>query len=529
VRGFEVVTRQLSLVSAVLCAAAVVLAYGLGSSYIRRLPHHAGYCLTPVDDAVVGRHVRPRHSFVIVVDGLSLSFADKFVSRQRLAREGQCRVMQVGPITVSRPVYAVLSTGLEQDRTGCRNNDETSPLAAESIWEISRRAGLKVHGVSALAWWEQLFPCGFDRYDILPIDDDPFSSVDTAGEPADLTLVHPLFVDHAGHEHGAASAEYAAAAERVDRQITSFLETIDLGQDLVVLTADHGHASYGGHGGPQPEIAEVLTCIAGRGVARASDVGRMQSRSLAPTLALLLGIPFPRHMRAVEDDLDVIFDIADTHALSREYLADRRAAIERFRSANSAALQSWLGDDAPASWTRFYEKKAREQQTKLAVGLLAIGLGLFARFRRRGGGVRRALGFIVWAAATVAVTLATYRAMRGSLDFTSINSRAEFIRVGAGVSLAVAILAMLVHWSIFRDGGRWVADELTLVAVVVAANLLHLFVYGWPLGFPLPGPGLLFFPFFAPLFLAVHATIGAIACAVDVARLARSREVSSTQ
>jgi hypothetical protein len=526
VQRFNSVRWQLSLVSCVLCGAAVVLAYGLGSTYIRRLPHHAGFCLTPVDDTVVGRHVRPRHSFVIVVDGLTLSFADKFVSTQRLAAEGQCRVMQVGPITVSRPVYAVLSTGLEQDRTGCRNNDETSPLAAESIWEVARRAGLEVHGVSALAWWQQLFPRGFDRYDILSIDEDPFAWVNTTLEPADLTLVHPLYVDHEGHEHGAASTEYAAAAERADRQIMSFLETIDLAQDLVVLTADHGHASYGGHGGPQPEIAEVLTCFAGRGVARASDVGRMQSRSLAPSLALLLGIPFPRHMRAVEDDLEVIFDIADTRVLMPEYLADRRAAIERFRLASSVALQGWLGDDAPASWTRFYAKKARDQQTKLAVGLVAIGIGLFARFRRRGGGVRRAIGFIVWATATIAVTLATYRTMRGSLDFTSINARAEFIRAGLGVSLVVAILAMLVHRSIFRDRARWVADELMLVAVVVAANLLHLVVYGWPLGFPLPGPGLLFFPFFAPLFLVVHAMIGAIACAADVVRSARSREVT---
>jgi hypothetical protein len=127
----------------------------------------------------------------------------------------------------------------------------------------------------------------------------------------------------------------------------------------------------------------------------------------------------------------------------------------------------------------------------------------------------------VWAAATTAATLALYRALRGSLDFTSINARFEFIRAGLGVSAVVALLAMLVHRSIFRDRDRWVADELTLVGVCVAANLLHPLVYGWPLGFPLPGPSLLFFPFFAPLFLVVHATIGAVVSAADFARRGR--------
>ena len=34
----------------------------------------------------------------------------------------------MGTYTVSRPVYALLSTGLEVDRTGARNNEQTAPL-----------------------------------------------------------------------------------------------------------------------------------------------------------------------------------------------------------------------------------------------------------------------------------------------------------------------------------------------------------------------------------------------------------------
>ena len=50
----------------------------------------------------------------------------------------------MGTLSVSRPVYAVLPTGLEQDRTGVRNNDDTSPCAAESLWQVARRTGLTV-------------------------------------------------------------------------------------------------------------------------------------------------------------------------------------------------------------------------------------------------------------------------------------------------------------------------------------------------------------------------------------------------
>ncbi len=45
-----------------------------------------------------------------------------------------------------------------------------------------------------------------------------------------------------------------------------FIRTVDLRRTLLVLTADHGHALRGGHGGPQPRVATVMTCFAGPNV-----------------------------------------------------------------------------------------------------------------------------------------------------------------------------------------------------------------------------------------------------------------------
>jgi hypothetical protein len=491
-------------IAATVFALAIAVAYALGQSYIGRLPNHAGYFLVSVDDAVDAPPPRPRHAVFVLVDGLTLAAAEKLDATKRLAREGQCRVMEVGPITISRPVYAVLSTGLEEDRTGSRNNDETSPLAAQSVWQVARQAGLMVNAVSAVPWWKQLFTDGFSRYEVIAVEDDPFGPT----ELADVNLVHPLYVDETGHNHGAASAEYANAVGRVDRDLVRFLERVDLARDLIVLTADHGHTSYGGHGALQPELTHVLTCFAGRGVARRADVGRMDARSLGPAFALLTGLPFPRNMRAGEDDLDLVFDIADARAFPAEYLENRHAAVERFRAKNAASLENWLGAGTPATWTNLYAREGRAQAMRLAASAVASCLLFWGIVWRRGIGARGAVSFLLWASATLAATLAVYAAVRGSLDFTSINARKEFLRAALSVCAGVGLVAWVAHRRIFANLGRFVGDEVTLVALGAAACLLHVFVYRWPLGFPVPGPGALFFPFLAPIFVIVHALIG---------------------
>jgi hypothetical protein len=493
-----------------LCLLVAVFAYLMGDSYIDRLPHHPGYFLVPVEDSVGVAYPRPRHTVVIVVDGLSRSVAEGFASKKRIEAAGQCRTMRVGPLTVSRPMYAVLSTGLEEDRTGCRNNDETTPLAAESLWQVARRSGLTVTGVSAVPWWKQLFPDGFDRYLAVETEqDEVFGHEDVR----DLTLIHPVYVDYMGHHHGAASPEYADAARRADRGVMGVLDKLDLTKDLVVLTADHGHTSYGGHGGPQPEISDVVTCFAGPGVARRGEAGAMSVRSFAATLSVLLGLPFPRQMRAGEDGLDVAFEIADTAAMPAAYVADRRAAVERFRAKNREALAGWLGPGEPPTWTSLYAREAGKQRARLAASLALMVLAFAAAARLRRLGVREVMALLGWAAITIAVTLAIYDALRGSLDFTSINARAEFLRAAIGVSAAVGAAALALHRRVFKDAQRLALDQVTLVGLLALAVALHPFAYGWPLGFPLPGPYMLFFPFLAPCALLVHALLGAAVCA----------------
>jgi hypothetical protein len=500
--------RALELVGALALAAGGL---AIGERYIPRLPNHAGYFLVPVADAVAQPvPPRPRHTVVVVADGLGLEFSRGLTVTSRLQAAGQCRVTDVGPISISRPLYAVISTGLEQARTGSRNNDETSPLAAESVWEVAREAGLEVAGVSDVPWWRQLFPRGFDRYDVLPEADDYFA----AARLGDVTLIHPSYVDHAGHETGADSPAYAAAVARFDEEFGRLIDRLDLERDLVVFTADHGHHPRGGHGGPAPEIAEVLTCFAGRGVARADQAAPIRSPAIAPALAVLLGLRFPRHMRALEDDLDHSQSIADTGAFAPGYLDGRRAAADRYRAENRTRIAEWLG--APGSWSDLERAEGRKQWLRAGVVALVMLAGFLAVARLRRLDRRRTAGLAAWCLGVAALTVALHVVALDSFDWTAINLRERYLRYAAAICLAPAVPAIVFRRH--RRGDDSIADHLTLVTLALALDAGHIVVFGWPLGYPLPGPAMLLVPFFASIFVVTHGLLAAIVAVVALLR-----------
>jgi hypothetical protein len=502
------------------CLASLLVAFFLGESYIDRLPNHAGYFLVAVDDEVrVPIPARPRHTAFIVVDGLRRDGAESMRATEQLARAGQCRISDQGTFTVSRPEYALLSTGLEVDRTGSRNNDLTAPLAAESIWQVARASGLRVSGSSHLRWFEQLFPGGFDRFVHMKSHEANVFAPET-GELYDVNVFHPLYVDETAHRHGAASPEDAAAVARVDGEIQGLLSRMDLNQDLVVLTADHGHRDAGGHGGAQPEIRNVLVCFAGRGVERRAGRGAFDGRSTGPALAVLLGLRFPRNMRAGDDGLDVLWDVARAEPASAGYLADRHAAVERFRADNRLALERWLGA-SPARWPRLYEREARAQAVRLGVASALVLAIVVLSFRARRMSARDALFTTAWLAFTALVVWCVHHAVLGDFDFTVINLRERFIPRASAVAIVSAIAAVFAHHRIVRDPRRIEGDFLLLLAVLVAMNVGHVYVYGWPFGFPLPSQAARYFPFFGAIALAAHALV---AIALVVVRGARARK-----
>jgi hypothetical protein len=484
---------------ALLALAALLGGKSFGDTLVRRLSDHRGYRLISVADRAGQPAVRPRRAFLVLIDGLRADVAAGFTSVARLRKAGVCRRSRVSLPTVSRPVYAVVSTGLEQDRTGSRNNATKDPLAAESVWQVARSEGRRVAGFSELPWWKELFPDGFDRYEVHPRPDDYFARAARSSE--DLVLVHPVYVDEAGHDHGAASPEYAAAAVRADGELGRLLDSVDLARDVVLVTADHGHSARGGHGGPQPEVANVMTCYAGPGVKASGarqlpDAATLEQRNVGPLLAVLAGVRFPRHMRPPLP-APVWEDLA---GLPADYLRDRQAAEARFGAA-SAGL--------PAVY-------AAGRRAQTARGLLVLSLvaaALTVAMVRRGLSARQRLRLWSWMGLVITAHVVVYALLRGSFDMTSINQREDWIRASLMVGLAVSLAGVLLRGLLSGRRGL-TGDQLTLVGLGVGLMTAHVAAFGWVLGFPLPGPVLLFLPFFGATFVCTHAVV-ALGCAVS--------------
>lgn len=506
------------LVAAAFGALACALGYWLGDTYLGRLSNHAGYHLIAVrDDVRTPPRARPRRALVAVIDGLRYDAALTLRSVARLRAAGQCFRTHVGLPTLSRASYATLSTGLEQDRTGARTNADSHPVAAESIWEVARERRLRVEGRSELGWWRELFPRGFDRYDIFNAYGDGFARP----LDADLTLIHPVYIDESGHQHGAASPQYAASVRRVDAELSRALDRLDLQRDLVILTADHGHRDAGGHGGAAPEVAHVLTCFAGRNVARREGDLDADTRIVAPALSALLGLRLPRHLRAVEDPLDHVARIVDRRAVGDDYYNDRVVAIVRARAANAAQLRAWTHGDG--TWTAFNRLLWLLQLARaLGVGLAFASLTRWLSRRVLPAGQGRVtVGLLTLA---IGVFLALYAWRAGGLDLTSLGARSRFIRAsmlcaaGAWASFALAHRA--------AGGGLDLLNRRLVVAlaVIVALNLMHIAAYGWPVGAPLPGPFLFFAPFLGAPLLVVSGAVTVLVSAAPWRAVPSSRD-----
>ena len=505
--------RQVLLVLHALCLGGLIAPFALGYTYSERLATRPSLYPVAVADQIAQPVPRPRRTVVAVLDGLGYKDAQGMRAAQRLRERGQCWKTDVGPLPMSRPVYAVLSTGVEQDRGGALSNDATTPHAAVSLWEIGRAAGLTVAAVSELSWWQDLFPRGFTSYLMPPRSANYFALL----PQADLALVHPVYIDETGHQAGAGSAAYRAAVGRADDELTGLLDTIDLSRDLFVLTADHGHSLGGGHGGAQERVAKVLTCFAGRGVQGRSAVMNRRMITLAPALTLLLGLPFPPGMRAGDDDLDALWELADPDAFPVGYLAERHQAVARFRQQNQAAVRH-LSAASGGSWRAFYDAARRQWTLRGLLLLVLLGplIALHAHGHRhlyRTGGELAGLRFgLLWLIGCAAAAYILQVTLRGSFDMSSVNHRESFIRFTLTLGAAVTTLGLLVHLLIRRSlrALAWDLGMLSLAGTLLC--ILHPLVFGWHLGFPVPPPPVYFFPYFGALFLGALNVVALLFC-----------------
>ncbi len=488
---------------AALCVLAGVAAIILADTYPDRLSTPAGYFLIAGrDEGPTGAFERPESVVVTLADGLGADDARHTQAVRWFQANGRCFLTDVGSPSVSRPLYTVLSSGVEQDRSGIRGNGVREPAAVRSVWENARDSGWRVRVVSDLPWWQELFPRGFDETLSPPRATNFFKEV----QPRALNLIHVLYIDSAGHHQGAGSREYVAAVRRLDRELAGLIEQTDLSKSLLVLTADHGHSLVGGHGGSDRRVATVMTCFAGKNVAPSPKLGALRAPAVGPAIALLTGLPFPAHMRAVDDDLDTVLSIARADESTRVYLEDRRQTVEAFRARNRARLAKATG--SVGSWDEVYRQGRVNQRWRggLALALLAMLLGLTSRRL-----------YLLWGLSTVAMTVGAFWVLRGSLDLTAMNLEGDFLTQTTLICLALgSTSSLLFAWL------RGSADDALRVVVpgiiaLLGVTVIHIAAYGFTVGFPLPPPMLLFLPYYTTVALVAQATLGLATCVILVA------------
>ncbi len=257
---------------------------------------------------------------LIVLDAFGFDAATKRSGfLEHMTEAGRCAKYPVqGELpSASRPMYETIMTGLPVWQHGVASNNTVRRSRCENLFSWTRKQGL-VNAAAAYGWMEELYGAGTpfsmhaDRFalegkgDIMhgifySEDMYPDSHVYADAEflrrqyHPDFLVIHPMNVDFAGHQYGAASMQYAHAGNITVDQIAQLYEGwVADGYDLVV-TADHGMDELGHHGGNEPiQRRTPLYILSAQATPGYFPEDTLTTRILAPLVCRLLGIePIP--------------------------------------------------------------------------------------------------------------------------------------------------------------------------------------------------------------------------------------------
>ncbi len=354
-----------------------------------------------------------RRVFVVIVDGLRYDKSFELPFLDELRRRGVDAEATSHYPTWSRPNYVSILAGVPPQASGVRTNHHATPVELDTLMDRAKAAGMHVACATDYDVLPKLFLRKRVHEDSIPtatLDDDDELDIDAMENPLsdaavrapDANFVSPFddaryapwpggfseagaavaqgdaelvvmllgAVDAAGHAHGGASDDYRAAAEIADRALARALGHVDLSQDAIVITADHGHTNRGGHGGIEPEVLAVPLIMAGAGVKAGADVADARLIDIAPTVAALLGVPAPGH--------GLGRTLTETLQLDASAAAERRADDAVRLAANLSTLaraRAAADDDVRA------HREERVGSVVLGV-LLAIAFAIVAVKRR---------------------------------------------------------------------------------------------------------------------------------------------------
>ena len=441
--------------------------------------------------------------------------ADVMPYLNELRSRGASATMHSRPPSYSQTGYSVLLTGAwpsVSDGPAFNLDYADIPVfTQDNIFSAAHRAGLKT-AVSGYNWFEKLIPQTDVTASFYTPGEDRAADravVDAAlpwlrSDNYQFVLIHIDQVDYAGHHEGGPQGQgWRDAARRADDLLREIVAPLDLSQDTLLVTSDHGQIDRGGHGGSDPVTLLEPFVLVGASIKPGSG-GDVQMVDVAPTLAALLGTNLPATGQGRPLNEVLALTPEQTSQLDKALAAQQRQMVSAYLAAigrPSLASPADSAADQAALEAAVAARLGRERLLRGPVVLILwlIPLALFVVRRSR---------FAPWGIAGALLYLALFNLRYALLDrysysFSSISSPTSFV-----IYIAVtALLALVIAWAVtlagsgsFRQGGRRAA-EATLFLAAIILYLLSLPV-AWSLalnGFTATWT----LPEFASLFLAL--------------------------
>ncbi|WP_141430820.1 alkaline phosphatase family protein [Bacillus sp. 03113] len=249
---------------------------------------------------------------VIVIDGMR---KERFYEAQTpfldSLKENGTEYMNMETVYPARTVvcFSSMFTGTYPAEHGIKSNMVWKlGIKVESIFDSLRKVGKKgrllgiahlvdsmgndVETVTAVMHNDQADPNIMKRAKKIMEEQDP-----------DLLVVQMIATDQTGHSRGVLYDEYIQKIEEADLLVKDFVEWLEyqgkMDNTTLFICADHGQADgIGGHGHLDEGERYVPFFVHGPNIVKGKKVEEKHSLvSLAPTLAYLLGAPFPSHSR----------------------------------------------------------------------------------------------------------------------------------------------------------------------------------------------------------------------------------------
>ena len=392
-----------------------------------------------------------------------------------LRTQGASATMHSQAPSFSAPGWTAILTGAWPDINDSQLFNPPDAFSAraftqDSIFAAAKRSGLNT-AVSGFAWFQgMLANSGVDTGFYTPGEDNTADAeVVAAALPwltADyqLVLIHLDQVDYAGHyQGGPRSPNWDAAATRVDGMLSEIVGELDLTQDTVLVTSDHGQIDRGGHGGPEPITLVEPFVLAGAAVIP-GNYGDVSMVDIAPTLAALLGTNIPATNQGHVLSNMLVLTSGQETAIQAALKSQQSQLFSDYSSAiNSTAIVA-NGEIVSAtqeamSQARLARLGSERIWRNVLAALLAILPGYLLFLRRD----KKSLWFLAGAVLYVGLFNLRYAVIDGlTYSLASFNQGATYLLTyNATTAAAGVILAWLVPMfglRAFQSGPRKAAE-----------------------------------------------------------------------